>query len=248
MFDFSKTQFRASSWGNLMSEPREKAARERGELSKTCQKELIKIYNQVVYGREYDLLTKQMDKGVRAEPEAITLYSRVEKVLFYKNEQRLKNEWATGIPDIFAGESIYKAERVDDIKNSWNLETFMPKLAEEIEFEHECQLNVYFDLTGAKCGAIGYCLVSCPIEILMEEKRRLLYSMNVVTEESPEYVEAAKKLEKNLTFDDIDYRERVIKKMVYRNDDLIHQMKNKVPVLRNWLTDFHKKHMNLYPK
>ena len=53
---------------------------------------------------------------------------------------------------------------------------------------------------------------------------------------------------KLMVFDDIDYRERVIKIPVQRDDELIDKMKAKVPALRQWLQDFHEKHMNLYPK
>ena len=42
--DWTKTKFRASSWGNLLSEPVTKADKEAGKLSLTCQKELLKIY------------------------------------------------------------------------------------------------------------------------------------------------------------------------------------------------------------
>ena len=91
--DFSQTKFRASSWGNLLSEPVSKADKESGKLSLTCQKELIKIYNQVCYGRKKDITTKQMDKGIQAEPESIKLLSMVEGKLYYKNEEPLQNEW-----------------------------------------------------------------------------------------------------------------------------------------------------------
>jgi hypothetical protein len=72
--------------------------------------------------------------------------------------------------------------------------------------------------------------------------------MNVISEESPDYKIAVAELENNIVFEDIDYRERVIKQPVTRNDELIQKMKDKVPIMRQWLEDFHKKHMNLYPK
>jgi hypothetical protein len=72
--------------------------------------------------------------------------------------------------------------------------------------------------------------------------------MNVATELNPEYIQASAEMEKLMIFDDIDYRERVIKQPVPRNDELIEKMKSKVPVFRQWLQDFHTKHMNLYPK
>lgn len=246
--DFSKTKFRASSWGNLMSEPQAKAAKERGDLSKSCQKELIKIYNQVVYGRKTDISTKEIQKGIMVEEDSITLLSRVEKKLFIKNQERLENDWFCGHPDVFTGETIFTADEVHDIKSSWSLDTFMPKLVEEPDFDYICQLQVYYDLTGAKSGSIDYCLVSAPLGQVLDEQKKLLYSMNVISEDSREFKEAAAELERNMIFDDIDYRERVIKHKVDRDDELIQAMKNKVPTLRRWLADFHSKHMNLYPK
>lgn len=246
--NWGSIKFRASSWGNLMSEPQSKAAKERGELSKTCQKELIKIYCQEIYGRKKDITTKQMDKGTQAEEDSITLFSRAEKRMFYKNEEQLENEWFKGHVDIFEGESVRKSISVWDIKSRWELETFLPKLADEVDNSEELQLQVYFDLTGATYGGIANTLVDCPLNILMQEKQRLLYSMNVATEFAPEYIQAAAELEKLLTFPDIDYRERVIKQEVQRNDEIIEKMKAKVPIMRRWLKEFHQKHLNLYPK
>lgn len=248
IINWDEIKFRASSWGNLMTEPQSKADKDAGRISKTCQKELIKIYCQEIYCRKKDITTKQMDKGTQAEEDSITLFSRVEKKMFYKNQEQLENEWFKGHVDIYEGDNVREAISVWDIKSRWELETFMPKLTEEVDNGEELQLQVYFDLTGAKYGGIANTLVDCPLNILMQEKQRLLYSMNVATEFSPEYIKAAEELEKLLTFPDIDYRERVIKQEVQRNDEIIEKMKAKVPRMREWLHEFHKKHMNLYPK
>lgn len=241
-------KFRASSWGNLLTEPREKSAKDAGELSVTCQKELIKIYNLVKYGRKKDITTKQMDKGILVEDDSIKLYSMVEGKMFFKNDESLENEWFTGHPDIFTGDNILNADEVDDIKSSWELDSFTPKLIEKLDAGYEAQLNVYYDLTGAKNGNLVYCLVSAPFSILESEKLRLLRSMDVISEISPEYLKAAAEMENLMVFDDIDYRERVIKIPVPRNDDLIRKMKSKVPIFRFWLQKFDEKHMSLYPK
>jgi len=246
--DWSKIKFRASSWGNLLSEPVSKADREAGKLSLTCQKELIKIYNRVVYGRVKDITTKQMDKGIQAEPDSIVLLSRVSGNFYYKNEDYLENEWFCGHPDIFSGDHIQNANEVLDIKTSWEMDSFMPKLIEEPDKGYIAQLNCYFSLTGAKSGAIAYCLVSAPINIVESEKKALLWKMNVISELSPEYLKACEELERLMVFEDIDYRERVIVQPVQRDEELIQKMKDKVPILRSWLQSFHEKHMNLYPK
>lgn len=242
--NWDNIKFRASSWGNLLAESKTK-----GELiGATCAKELIKIYNQVVYGRKKDITTRQMDKGILAEGDSINLFSRVEGKLFFKNEEKLENEWFCGHPDVFVGDNIQNATEIWDIKSSYELDSFMPKLIESIDKGYEAQLNVYFDLCGAQEGGIAYCLVDCPPQVLEGEKYALLRRMNVVSELSPEYLEAEVEMTHLLTFPDIDYRERVIPIKVQRNDELIEKMKAKVPILRQWLHDFHTKHINLYPK
>ena len=242
---FENTKFRASSWGNLLTEPRTKSE---GALSITCQKELIKIYNREMYGRVKDITTKQMDKGIQQEPESIKLLSKVEGQFFYKNENNLENEYFTGTPDLFLLNEENQVDECYDIKTSWEIDSFMPKLIEAPDKGYEAQLNCYYDLTGADSGALVYCLVSAPINIVESEKKALLWRMNVVSEIAPEYLKASSELEKLLIYDDIDYRERVIIQKVPRNEELIQKMKDKVPVLREWLQNFHTKHMNLYPK
>jgi hypothetical protein len=242
MTDWNKIKFRASSWGKLMTEPRSK---KEGELSKTCQTELIKIYNWVKYGRKKQVVIRQMIKGIICEPESITLYSRVEKKLFLKNNIQLENEWATGHPDIFDGETIHTATEIDDIKTSWEMDTFTPKAIEDTDAGYDYQLNCYFDLVPtAKSGNIVYCLVDAPPELIQDELKRLQFDMNIIWDEDPKYLEAAAEIIKNMTFGDIDMEERVIKIPVARDEVKINQMKAKVPALRDWLAWFEKLRMN----
>lgn len=181
--NWDSIKFRASSWGNLLTEPRTKSE----PLSVTCQKELIKIYNEVKYGRKKDLVTKQMEKGTICEPEGIAMFGEVEGKEFHKNIFRLENEWFCGHPDIYVGENIIETEECHEIKCSWELDSFMPKLFEEVDKGYEAQLNVYFDLLGEQCrtGSITYCLVSAPENMVLDEQRRLLYTMDVVSEDNP---------------------------------------------------------------
>ena len=249
MIDFQNIKFRASSWGNLMTEPKTKDEKAAGILSKTCQGELIKIYNLVKYGRKKEIVTAAMDKGKLVEQDSITMYSVLEGVMYYKNDKAMENEFFTGHPDVFSGESIENAETVDDMKNSWELDSFTPWLIHEPDKSGICQLNVYYDLTGAKSGSLVRALMDCPPEVLEGEKYKLLRSMNVISEESPEFKIAMAELVENLTFShNIPIQERLIKIPIARDEELIQKMKDKVPVMREWLKNFHQKHMNLYPK
>lgn len=244
MINWNNIKFRASSWGNLLTEPREKAKKEAGELGATCIKELVKIYNMEVFGRKKEIITRAMSKGTQAEPQSIALFSVVEGVLYEKNEDELENEWFRGHPDTFTGLNIREADEVWDLKTRWDMDNFTPKLIEEVDKGEELQLQVYFCLTGAKKGGIANTLVSIPENLLMEEKKKLLFQMNVISEFSPEYLLAAAELEKNLVFEDVPIELRLIKQPVDRNDDLIEKMKAKVPIFRKWLQDLHTNHMN----
>jgi hypothetical protein len=189
-----------------------------------------------------------MDKGTLLQSEGIKLYSRVEGEIYIENEEQLENEWFTGKPDMFLGESIHNAKKVDDLKNSYELDTFTPKLIESTDKGYEAQLNVYYDLTNALEGGLVYTLLSAPESVLFQEHEWLLRSGNYLSAESPDFLKAWAEKEKLLCFEDIDYRERVIKIPVPKNDELIEKMKSKVPIFREWLNEFHKRHMNLYPK
>jgi hypothetical protein len=240
--NWDDVKFRASSWGNLLAESRDK----KEIVGKTAAAELIKIYNMVKYGRRKDLTGKQIEKGKVQEPESILLYSMVEGVIYEKNELQLENEWFTGHPDLYLGDDIYHAQEVDDIKTRWDMDTFTPKLIEKVDAGEIAQMNVYYCLTGAQKGAIVNTLVSAPPYMVEEAKYYALKKLNAATEYSPEAIETMLEIEKNMIFDDIDPRERVIKTPVERDDELIEKMKSKVPIFRQWLHDLDKKHRNQY--
>lgn len=246
--NWDEVKFRASSWGAFMTDPVTKAAKDAGELSETCKKELHKIYNLVKYGRRKEIITAAMDKGKLVEADSIAMYGALEGVFYQKNDLQLENDWACGHPDVFSGEDIYHAETCDDMKNSWELDSFTPWLTQKPDKDGICQLNIYYCLTGAKSGSLVRALMDCPPEVLEGEKYRLLRNMNVVSQESPEYVKAEAELVKNLTFPDIPPQERLIKIPVERDDELIARMEAKVPSLRNYLKELEIKHTSLYPK
>lgn len=242
--NWNEVLIRCSSLGALMTEPKENAAKDAGELSKTAKTHLKKVYASVKYGRVQDINTKQMQKGTEVEEESITLLSRVLKKMLTKNDERLSNDFITGLPDIFDGPSIKEANSVTDIKSSYDLFTFLPNIGEPLDKDYYWQLQGYMALTGAKSACIAYCLVNTPDHIIQGEKYRLLKTMNVISEESPEFITEALKIEKNMTFDDIPKEERVLLFSVQRNDDDISKAYAKVEKAREYLAQFEKDHLN----
>jgi hypothetical protein len=69
--------------------------------------------------------------------------------------------------------------------------------------------------------------------------------MNVVSEESPEYLAAAKILESNMKFSHIPMGLRVINQFVDRDEAIIEKIPAKVEKAREFLAELHKKHISL---
>lgn len=238
MIDFSKTLIRASSFGELMTEPVSKEAKAAGELSKSAKTCLIKTYVKEVYGREKDISTKQMEKGTVGEEKGIKMLSHFIGRPLVKNEIQYKNDWVCGHPDVFDGDKVY------DTKLSWDLWSFLPNVTETLDKGYFYQIQAYMWLTGRNSGAIAYVLTDCPEQIIEQEKFYLLKRMNVISEESPEYIEAAAGLEINLIYPDIPLNEKILIINVDRDDEVIEKMKVKVEKAREYLQEFAEKHKN----
>lgn len=236
--NWNQTLIRSSSVGYLMTEPQSKADKEAGLLSKTAQKYLIEVYISEKYGRKKDVQTKQMKKGIEAEQDSIDLLSMYLKMPFSKNDKRFTNDFITGFPDIIDN------DRIIDIKSSYDLWTFLGNIPDKLDSLYYWQMQSYMWLTNTKSAMITYCLVNTPLSIIEQEKYYLLKKMDVISEESPEYVKEAMKIEFNMTFDDIDINERVLVFNVERNEDDILKIQHKVEKAREFLSEIENKHLN----
>jgi hypothetical protein len=245
-----KLLFRASSMGKLNTN--DKSGKNMGE---TAIKELIKIYAREAYGRRDEIKSKYLDKGNLREEDSITLLARNERVFFKKNDQRLTNEFFSGEPDIFIGESVDDADETYDTKSSWSLFTFLEsRNSKAIDKDYFCQGQVYMDLTGAKRHTIAYCLVNGTADQITKEKKALLWEMS---ETDPQFKEKCKQIEINHIFDiaefqkenpwfdfdndlscwewDIPREERIHKVTFERDDTFIQQLRDRVQLCREYM-------------
>lgn len=239
--NFDNTLFRCSSLGHLMTNPVNKSDKETGNLSEGAKAHLIDVYISNKFGRQTDISNKYIEKGLMVEEDSITLFSRVKKTFFQKNEIHLHNEFIKGTPDLYTGLEISAAESIIDLKSSWDIYTFFRVLSKDINSIYYWQLQGYMALTGAKKALLAYCLINTPEPMIEEEKRRLFYKMNVVTTESPVYVEACKELEKAMIYDDIPIHQRLIEFEVKRNVEDINRIYKKVEKARIFLNEFEMK-------
>lgn len=185
-----------------MTEPKTNADKAAGKLSKTTENYLKEIYREWKYKRRNEFTSKYTDKGLQMEESGITLYSRITKTFYKKNDERLNNKFITGEPDFHDGETITTCKKGTDIKCSWSLFTF-PYHDEEIEDSHFWQNHGYTYLTGAEQWGTAYCLVNTPGSIILQEKKSMWYAMGC-----PELIESENGID---SFENRNYKEYIIK-------------------------------------
>jgi len=178
-----------------------------------------------------------MKKGVEVEQESIDLLSMYLKKPFVKNTERFSNKYITGLPDIID-------DGIIDIKSSYDLWTFLGNIPDKLDNLYYWQMMSYMWLTGKTKATIAYCLVNTPDNIIQQEKYYLLKKLDVISEESPEFVREAMKLELNMKFDDIVMDERILMFEVNRNEDDILRIEQKVEKAREFLQDIENTHKN----
>lgn len=235
--DYNAIKFRCSSLGYLMTEPKSKADKEAGNLSESAKTHCVDVWISERYGRQTDIQSKFIEKGLMVEEDSITLYSRLKKRFYKKNEKHLSNEFIKGTPDLFEGLDIYSAELIIDVKSSWDLYTFNRVRTKEPNDNYYWQLQGYMALSGAKQAKLAYCLINTPDVLISDEKRRLMWKMGCATEESELYLSACEELEKAMKYDDIPMQERMIEFAFDRNDTGIEKLYTKVAKARQFIKE-----------
>jgi hypothetical protein len=207
--------------------------RDNPELSTTCKTYLVECYVSEIYKREKDVYSKYMEKGLAVEDDSITLYSRIKKQFYKKNEERLSNAFITGLPDIRI------PRHVKDIKSSWDIYTFFASKLSPINSDYEWQLNGYTWLDDAESATLVYCLIDTPETLINKEVNKLMWDMGATTSETPEFLKAKEKLERNMRFGDLPLIDRMTEKFIRRDDKKIQSIPDRVTECREWLNELH---------
>jgi hypothetical protein len=158
--------FRCSSIGKLMTEPRTKSE---GPLSVGAKTYIRELVAQEIFGVEFEVSTKPMQKGVIVEEDGIALLNRVRGLSLTKNTERRKNEWITGEADLFHAE----ARRGHDLKCPWSVATF-PICTTDCEDKlYEWQMRGYMALWDADEWEVNYALLDTPEHLIGFEPLQL---------------------------------------------------------------------------
>lgn len=187
-----------------------------------------------------------VEKGKDVEEESITLLSIIDGIIYSKNEERVENEYLSGIPDLFVGDNIMSATRISDIKSAWDYPGYLKKINTPVSKVNDLQIKGYMDITGATEGEVCDCLVNTPLRIVKDIHDSLLRRMNVISSESPEFINEYEILERSMLFDDIPHRQRVFRKKVEPfNEFDRNKLYDRVKIGREWLNNFHEMFVRL---
>lgn len=151
----SHVLFRCSSIGNLMTEPRSKSE---GPLSQGAKTYIRELVAQDILGVEFELSSKQTEKGLQVEEDSIAMLNRVRGLALAKNTERRNNGFITGECDLFDAQR----KRGHDIKSSWSAATFPIAVADCVDKLYEWQMRGYMALWDAEEWEVNYCLVDTP--------------------------------------------------------------------------------------
>lgn len=212
-------------------------------LAQGAKSFLINTFALEKYNRIKEVETKEMVKGILVEDNSIELFSEVEQKKYEKNNKRIKNEWVSGTPDLFDGETLTNCSRIVDIKSCWDIESFLKNVTRPVSNVYWWQIQGYLYLSGASKGVIAFCLSNTPDELIEEQKYFLARKMNCIDQETPQYQKECEKLVRNMTFDDIPPEERVLRIEIDRDDEAIDRIAGKVTACREYLAEFEEKHL-----
>lgn len=151
-------KLRASQIGKLMTEPKNK-----GEiLSVGAKTYLRELAAQEIFGVDFEVSSKALEKGIRCEADAIAMVGRVKGLELAKNSERREDEFFTGECDVFHAPT----SEGRDIKCSWSIGTFPISVVDCEDKLYEYQMRVYMRLWSAPRWHVDYALLDTPEDLI----------------------------------------------------------------------------------
>lgn len=242
--DFSETLIHCSSLSKLTTEPRNKSDKDSGNLSETAKTHLIEVYALAKYNFKKDISNKYTEKGNFCESEGLAMIAEHTGLPIEKNEETFFNEYFVGTPDAL----VRDRQLIFDNKASFDWCTFLANIGSELDQTYSSQANGYLDLLSWDTAYIGYTLIDTPEFIRNAEKYALLRKMDVISEESPDFIRLWNKKEAQMIFSNTPMQERILLFEVKRDDEYLERARQKVVKSRIFLEEFSINHKNFNKK
>jgi hypothetical protein len=150
--------FRASSVGKLMTKPRAAGA----VLSEGAKTYIRELAAQEIFGVDFEIGGKELDKGIEMEGEAIAMLNRVLGLSLTKNTERRNDGLLSGECDLFEP----ARRRGFDLKCPWTSKTFPLCEADCEDSIYEWQARAYCRLYDADEWTVAYALVNTPEHLI----------------------------------------------------------------------------------
>lgn len=151
--------FRASSIGKLMTEPKTKSE---GALSVGAKTYIRELAAQEILGVDFIVSSKPMSKGIECEEAAIQLLNNVRGIWLTKNTERRTKNGITGECDLYN----YTESRGHDIKCSFSAATFPILPVDCVNSTYEWQMRAYMMLWDTNEWSVDYVLVDTPEHLI----------------------------------------------------------------------------------
>ncbi|WP_019573413.1 hypothetical protein [Curvibacter lanceolatus] len=150
---------RCSSLGKIMTEPKSKSD---GILSIGAKTYIRELAAQEIFGVDFEVSSKQMEKGILVEEQSIQLLNRVRGLNLSKNKERRTDGFLTGECDLFEAER----RRGRDIKSVWSLATLPITELDCQDKGYEWQCRGYMKLWDADEWSVDYVMVDTPDDLI----------------------------------------------------------------------------------
>lgn len=209
------------------------------KLSETCVTRLSKIFTEFDTLLTRDIRNKYIEKGLKMEEDAITLYSLFCGKMYTKNTERKSNGY-------FSGEIDFKDDNEDmtiDTKVAYDVFSFDNTLQKGISKIYYAQGQVYMWLWGKSRHRICYALLNTPKGIVEAEKRKLLFDF---TGTEKDLNEAYNEIERLHNYDNLPLERKLKFFDIERNEEFIKLLIEMTPHWRAKLEEIRKNAYSVY--
>lgn len=155
----SEILFRCYSLGKIMTDPKTKAE---GILSVGAKTYIRELAQQEILSIEFEVSSKEMQKGLEVEDDGIALLNRVRGLSLAKNTERRSNGLITGECDLY--DAVRR--RGHDLKCSWSAKTFPGWVVDCEDKLYDWQMRGYMMLWDADEWEVNYALVNTPDRLI----------------------------------------------------------------------------------
>jgi hypothetical protein len=166
---------RCSSLGKIMTEPTAAAAKAGEVLSVGAKMHIRSLAAQTIFGVDFEIGSKQLEKGLELEGEAIELVNRVRGLSLTKNTERRSNGILTGEADCFD----MGARIGHDTKVSWSVATLPLVLSDCEDNNYLWQMRGYMMLWDAEEWHVQYALLDTPERLIGYEPQTMHFVSHI---------------------------------------------------------------------